>query len=131
MSVQDELLQIIEKQSQLIQQCQVSLKQVNSAIASQQQTIQQQQRRITQLEQQLETSIDATATAIADATRSEQQFKRNIERVDQNTTTLRRYVKSSEEISAQQTIQQTDVSATQARKVENKQNDDDYNDFRL
>ena len=78
-------------------------------------------------------SIDATATAIADATRSEQQFKRNIERVDQNTTTLRRYVKSSEEISAQQTIQQkTDVSATQARKVENKQNDDDYsNDFRL
>ncbi len=78
-------------------------------------------------------SIDATATAIADATRSEQQFKRNIEHVDQDTTTLRRYVKSSEEISAQQTIQQkTDVSATQARKVENKQNDDDYsNDFRL
>ena len=78
-------------------------------------------------------SIDATATAIADATRSEQQFKRNIERVDQNTTTLRRYVKSSEEISAQQTIQQKpdDVSAP-ARKVENKQNDDDYsNDFRL
>ena len=76
-------------------------------------------------------SIDATATAIADATRSEQQFKRNIEHVDQNTTTLRRYVKSSEEISAQQTIQQKadDVSA---RKVENKQNDDDYsNDFRL
>ena len=76
-------------------------------------------------------SIDATATAIADATRSEQQFKRNIERVDQNTTTLRRYVKSSEEISAQQTIQQKhdDVSA---RKVENNQNDDDYsNDFRL
>ena len=79
-------------------------------------------------------SIDATATAIADATRSEQQFKRNIEHVDQNTTTLRRYVKSSEEISAQQTIQQKpdDVSATQARKVENTQNDDDYsNDFRL
>lgn len=79
-------------------------------------------------------SIDATATAIADATRSEQQFKRNIEHVDQNTTTLRGYVKSSEEISAQQTIQQKpdDVSATQARKVENKQNDDDYsNDFRL
>lgn len=78
-------------------------------------------------------SIDATATAIADATRSEQQFKRNIERVDQNTTTLRGYVKSSEEISAQQTIQQKpdDVSAP-ARKVENKQNDDDYsNDFRL
>ena len=76
-------------------------------------------------------SIDATATAIADATRSEQQFKRNIEHVDQNTTNLRRYVKSSEEISAQQTIQQKhdDVSA---RKVENKQNDDDYsNDFRL
>ena len=76
-------------------------------------------------------SIDATATAIADATRSEQQFKRNIEHVDQSTTTLRRYVKSSEEISAQQTIQQKpdDVSA---RKVENKQNDDDYsNDFRL
>ena len=76
-------------------------------------------------------SIDATATALEDATRSEQQFKRNIERVDQNTTTLRRYVKSSEEISAQQTIQQKhdDVSA---RKVENKQNDDDYsNDFRL
>ena len=66
-------------------------------------------------------SIDATATAIADATRSEQQFKRNIEHVDQNTTTLRRYVKSSEEISAQQTIQQkTDVSATAARKVEKK-----------
>lgn len=78
-------------------------------------------------------SIDATATAIADATRSEQQFKRNIEHVDQDTTTLRRYVKSSEEISAQQTIQQkTDVSATQARKVENTRNDDDYsNDFRL
>ena len=78
-------------------------------------------------------SIDATATALEDATRSEQQFKRNIERVDQNTTTLRRYVKSSEEISAQQTIQQkTDVSATQVRKVENKRNDDDYsNDFRL
>ena len=76
-------------------------------------------------------SIDATATALEDATTSEQQFKRNIERVDQNTTTLRRYVKSSEEISAQQTIQQKhdDVSA---RKVENKQNDDDYsNDFRL
>jgi uncharacterized protein (DUF3084 family) len=72
-------------------------------------------------------SIDATATAIADATRSEQQFKRNIEHVDQNTTTLRRYVKSSEEISAQQTIQQkTDVSATAARKVEKKRNDDDY-----
>ena len=79
-------------------------------------------------------SIDATATAIADATRSEQQFKRNIEHVDQNTTNLRRYVKSSEEISAQQTIQQKpdDVSARKARKVENKQNDDDYsNDFRL
>lgn len=78
-------------------------------------------------------SIDATATAIADATRSEQQFKRNIEHVDQNTTTLRGYVKSSEEISAQQTIQQKpdDVSAP-ARKVENTQNDDDYsNDFRL
>ncbi|WP_371972127.1 hypothetical protein, partial [Acinetobacter sp. AL9] len=78
-------------------------------------------------------SIDATATALEDATTSEQQFKRNIERVDQNTTTLRRYVKSSEEISAQQTIQQKpdDVSAP-ARKVENKQNDDDYsNDFRL
>ena len=78
-------------------------------------------------------SIDATATAIADATRSEQQFKRNIEHVDQNTTNLRRYVKSSEEISAQQTIQQKpdDVSAP-ARKVENTQNDDDYsNDFRL
>ena len=76
-------------------------------------------------------SIDATATAIADATRSEQQFKRNIERVDQNTTTLRRYVKSSEEISAQQTIQQKhdDVSA---RKVENTRNDDDYsNDYSL
>ena len=57
MSVQDELLQIIEKQSQFIQQCHVSLKQVNSAIASQQQTIQQQQRRITQLEQQLETVL--------------------------------------------------------------------------
>lgn len=72
-------------------------------------------------------SIDATATAIADATRSEQQFKRNIEHVDQNTTTLRRYVKSSEEISAQQTIQQkTNVSATPARKVEKKRNDDDY-----
>ena len=72
-------------------------------------------------------SIDATATAIADATRSEQQFKRNIEHVDQNTTNLRRYVKSSEEISAQQTIQQKpdDVSAP-ARKVENTQNDDDY-----
>jgi hypothetical protein len=81
----------------------------------------------------LRSITDATSTAIADATASEQQFKRNIERVDQNTTTLRRYVKSSEEISAQQTIQQkTDVSATQARKVENKQNDDDYsNDFRL
>jgi hypothetical protein len=78
-------------------------------------------------------SIDATATAIADATRSEQQFKRNIEHVDQNTTTLRRYVKSSEEISAQQTIQQeTDVPTTPARKVENKRNDDDYsNDFSL
>lgn len=77
-------------------------------------------------------SIDATATAIADATRSEQQFKRNIEHVDQNTTTLRRYVKSSEEISAQQTIQQkTDVSATQARKVENTQKyDDSDNTFR-
>ena len=78
-------------------------------------------------------SIDATATALEDATTSEQQFKRNIERVDQNTTTLRRYVKSSEEISAQQTIQQKpdDLSAP-ARKVENKQNDDDYsNDFRL
>ena len=77
--------------------------------------------------------VDATATAIADATTSEQQFKRNIEHVDQNTTTLRRYVKSSEEISAQQTIQQkTDVSATAARKVENKRNDDDYsNDFSL
>lgn len=78
-------------------------------------------------------SIDATATALEDATTSEQQFKRNIEHVDQNTTTLRRYVKSSEEISAQQTIQQKpdDVSAP-ARKVENKQNDDDYsNDFRL
>ncbi|HDU8503993.1 TPA: relaxase/mobilization nuclease domain-containing protein [Acinetobacter baumannii] len=76
-------------------------------------------------------SIDATATAIADATRSEQQFKRNIEHVDQNTTTLRRYVKSSEEISAQQTIQQKhdDVSA---RKVENTRNDDDYsNDYSL
>ncbi len=78
-------------------------------------------------------SIDATATALEDATTSEQQFKRNIEHVDQNTTTLRRYVKSSEEISAQQTIQQkTDVSATQVRKVENKRNDDDYsNDFSL
>lgn len=78
-------------------------------------------------------SIDATATAIADATRSEQQFKRNIEHVDQNTTTLRRYVKSSEEISAQQTIQQKpdDVSATQARKVENTQKyDDSDNTFR-
>ena len=42
MSVQDELLQIIEKQSQFIQQCHVSLKQLNCAIASQQQTIQQQ-----------------------------------------------------------------------------------------
>ena len=76
-------------------------------------------------------SIDATATAIADATRSEQQFKRNIEHVDQNTTTLRGYVKSSEEISAQQTIQQKpdDVSA---RKVENTRNDDDYsNDYSL
>lgn len=78
-------------------------------------------------------SIDATATAIADATRSEQQFKRNIEHVDQNTTTLRRYVKSSEEISAQQTIQQkTDVSAMSGRKIENKRNDDDYsNDLSL
>ncbi len=78
-------------------------------------------------------SIDATATALEDATRSEQQFKRNIEHVDQNTTTLRRYVKSSEEISAQQTIQQeTDVPTTPARKVENKRNDDDYsNDFSL
>jgi hypothetical protein len=78
-------------------------------------------------------SIDATATALEDATTSEQQFKRNIEHVDQNTTTLRRYVKSSEEISAQQTIQQKpdDVSAP-ARKVENKRNDDDYsNDFSL
>lgn len=79
--------------------------------------------------------VDATATAIADATTSEQQFKRNIEHVDQNTTTLRRYVKSSEEIeiSAQQTIQQeTDVPTTPARKVENKRNDDDYsNDFSL
>ncbi len=78
-------------------------------------------------------SIDATATALEDATTSEQQFKRNIEHVDQNTTTLRRYVKSSEEISAQQTIQQeTDVPATPDRKVENKRNDDDYsNDFSL
>jgi ribosomal protein S18 len=78
-------------------------------------------------------SIDATATALEDATRSEQQFKRNIEHVDQNTTTLRRYVKSSEKISAQQMIQQkTDVCATPARKVENKRNDDDYsNDFSL
>ncbi|MDM1493787.1 relaxase/mobilization nuclease domain-containing protein [Acinetobacter indicus] len=78
-------------------------------------------------------SIDATATALEDATRSEQQFKRNIEHVDQNTTTLRRYVKSSEEISAQQTIQQeTDVPTAPARKVENKRNDDDYsNDFSL
>lgn len=78
-------------------------------------------------------SIDATATALEDATRSEQQFKRNIEHVDQNTTTLRRYVKSSEEISAQQTIQQeTDVPTTPARKVENKRNYDDYsNDFSL
>ena len=74
---------------------------------------------------------DASATAISDATRSEQQFKRNIEHVDQNTATLRRYVKSSEEISAQQTIQQKpDVSARSARKVENTRNDDDYsNDF--
>lgn len=78
-------------------------------------------------------SIDATATALEDATTSEQQFKRNIEHVDQNTTTLRRYVKSSEEISAQQTIQQeTDVPTAPARKVENKRNDDDYsNDFSL
>lgn len=76
---------------------------------------------------------DATSTAIADATASEQQFKRNIESVDQNTATLRRYVKSSEEISAQQTIQpKVDVSATPARKIENKRNDDDYsNDFNL
>lgn len=72
-------------------------------------------------------SVEATATAIADATTSEQQFKRNIEAVSENTTTLRRYVKSSEEISAQHTVKQkSDVSATPAHKVENKRNDDDY-----
>lgn len=76
---------------------------------------------------------DATSTAITDATASEQQFKRNIGTVDQNTAALRRYVKTNEEISAQQMIQQKpDVSAIPSRKVENKRNDDDYsNDFSL
>jgi hypothetical protein len=76
-------------------------------------------------------SVDATATAIEVATTSEQQFKRNIGAVSENTTNLRRYVKSSEEISAQQTIQQkADVSAMATPKIESKRNDDGYsNDF--
>jgi hypothetical protein len=81
----------------------------------------------------LRSITDATSTAIADATASEQQFKRNITAVDQNTAALRRYVKTSEELSAKQAIQQkADVSAMPARKIENKRNDDDYsNDFNL
>lgn len=81
----------------------------------------------------LRSITDATSTAIADATASEQQFKRNITAVDQNTAALRRYVKTSEELSAQQAIQQKpDVSAMSGRKIENKRNDDDYsNDLSL